>query len=130
MVIRARTAQRGPRQHIKNTQKPSKAKLNKTEVKPKSATIQSAYKRAAKEKQSMKIFKQEAVPNQGLDENYRRQISASPLKYRPDIDWDGFPDVNKSAQKSNRSNQKSAERSRTPDMTQSMRSPSTEGQNR
>ena len=65
----------------------------------------------------MKIFKQEVLPTGGLDENHERRVSASPLKYRPEISWDGFSgQPQKSDKKSAASDRK---RMRTPDPTMS-----------
>ena len=54
----------------------------------------SQKKKALRDKSNdMAIFKQEQLPTYGLDENHERRISCSPLKYRPQINWDGFTDI-------------------------------------
>ena len=86
-------------------------------MKPQSAQIMSQKKRAIKDKSNeMKVFRQRNLPTQGLDENYERQGSVSPLKYRPRVNWEGFTDLRPSARKEDRSDRK---RLRTPDPTRS-----------
>ena len=41
----------------------------------------------------MKVFNQKVLPTYGLDENFERTGSVSPLKYRPKVNWDGFSDL-------------------------------------
>ena len=47
----------------------------------------------------MKVFKQEVLPTSSLNDNYERQLSVSPLKYRPEVNWEGFEDIRPSGQK-------------------------------
>jgi len=42
----------------------------------------------------MKVFKQPGLPSCGLDSEYDRVGSVSPLKYRPRIDMEGLGNVN------------------------------------
>ena len=63
----------------------------------------------------MKIFRQEVLPTSALDEAYERQISVSPLKYRPNIDWDGAQAVKEKNQRDRGTTDK--KRMQTPDPT-------------
>ena len=54
----------------------------------------STRKKAERDKSNdMKVWQQKSLATAALNENHERVISTSPLKYRPNIDYDGFPYV-------------------------------------
>ena len=108
MLVRARCQRRGEREPLAEILGEKKQKQN--EIGKCNSQFGQSDQWTRKEKASYKPFIQNAPETQGFDKNYGREGSLSPLKFRANISYDGFPGENFRSPNSRAS--KSPERSR------------------
>ena len=97
MLVRQRCAKRGPRQSVfPETGKKAKkvAQNNNLAIVERRKLMNTksagANRRNGQPRNDLKVFRQNTVCTEALDNNFDRVGSVSPLKYRPRIDMDGL----------------------------------------